>query len=148
MALLIEGDVGVSRSMKALLTPGGSITLYLPPLLRLSQVTSSKWRFILITVPPIFIDRLLRFIEHSMCTYHSPITLIIWLITPNLVIPWLSTLEPNKGVVYVRAGLEGEGKLAPPFPRNTFSNIWLSDSFGRCTKLIRRHFWFQPHVDL
>lgn len=30
-----------------------------------------------------------------------PLTLIIWLITPNLVIPWLSTLEQSKGVVYV-----------------------------------------------
>lgn len=40
-------------------------------------ITSSKWRSILITVPPIFIDRLLRFIEHSMFTHHYPITLIM-----------------------------------------------------------------------
>lgn len=62
--------------MKALLTPEGSIALHLPHL-SLSQVTSSKWRFILITGPPIFIDQLLKFIELSVCTYHSPITLII-----------------------------------------------------------------------
>ena len=77
------------------------------------QVTSSECRFILITFPPIFIDQLLSFIEQSMCTYHSPITLIIWLITAHLVtarlvIPWLSTLELNKGVVYTWGG-EGNG---------------------------------------
>lgn len=67
-ALLLEGGTGVPRNARALLTPEGSITLhhFFP-----SQVTSSGCRC-LITVPPIFIDWLLRFIEQVMCTYHPP----------------------------------------------------------------------------
>lgn len=52
-----------------------------------------------------------------MCTYHPPITLIIGLITAHLVtahlvIPWLSALELNKGVVYTWGGV---GKVGPSF---------------------------------
>ena len=49
-----------------------SLSLFL-----LSLIISSKWRSILITVPPIFIDWLLRFIEHSVFTHYYPITLIM-----------------------------------------------------------------------